>query len=93
MYIILGFSAFALNITKSITQEKEKQIKELMKIMGIPNWLHWTAWFLKEFIFQFILIIFITLMLTVKWYPGAKASMFSSSNSLVIFLMLLPYSC
>lgn len=93
LLILIGFYSVVGNIAKAIIKEKEKQIKELMKIMGLSSWLNWTAWFLKEFIFQFILITLITITLTVKWYPGAKAGLFSSSDPLVIFLMLLLYIC
>lgn len=54
LIIILSLIYTSVNIVKYVTVEKEKQLKEAMKIMGLSNWLHWTAWFIKCFIFYFI---------------------------------------
>lgn len=91
--LLLSFNYSAINIIKSVTIEKERQIKEAMKIMGLPNWLHWIAWFLKAFVFLLISIILITILLTVAWYPGTSFSVFTLSNPLVIFLFMLLYIC
>ena len=40
-------------------------MKESMKMMGLPNWLHWTAWFVKSLAFIFVTILLITLLLKV----------------------------
>lgn len=39
MIILLSLMYPAINIVKYITMEKEKQLKEAMKIMGLSNWL------------------------------------------------------
>lgn len=93
LILLLSFNYSAINIIKSVTIEKERQIKEAMKIMGLPNWLHWIAWFLKAFIFLLISIILITILLTVSWYPGTEFSVFTLSDPLVIFLFLLLFIC
>lgn len=93
LMLLLSFNYSSINIIKSVTIEKERQIKEAMKIMGLPNWLHWMAWFLKAFVFLLISIILITILLTVAWYPGTSFSVFTLSNPLVIFLFLLLYIC
>ena len=36
-----------------------------MKMMGLPNWLHWMAWFVKSLVFILFTIILITFMLKV----------------------------
>ncbi|XP_077983207.1 phospholipid-transporting ATPase ABCA3-like [Glandiceps talaboti] len=41
-------------ITKELVVEKETRLKECMKMMGLSNWLHWSAWFVKCFIFLMI---------------------------------------
>lgn len=93
LILLLSFNYSAINIIKSVTVEKERQIKEAMKIMGLPNWLHWTAWFLKAFIFLLISIILITILLTVSWYPGTEYSVFTLSDPLIIFVFLLLFIC
>jgi ATP-binding cassette subfamily A (ABC1) protein 3 len=41
LILVFSFIYSVINITKSIAHEKEKRLKESMKIMGLPNWLHW----------------------------------------------------
>ncbi|KAJ9596524.1 hypothetical protein L9F63_012466, partial [Diploptera punctata] len=75
---------------KVITMEKERQLKESMKIMGLPNWLHWTAWFLKSFLFLMITVVLIVILLKVPWYQGSDLSVFTSSDA---SLLLAFYAC
>ena len=35
----------------------EFRLKESMKMMGLPNWIHWLAWFLKSFFFFLLIIV------------------------------------
>lgn len=35
-------------------------------MMGLSNWLHWTAWFLMFFLFLLISIFFVTVLFCVK---------------------------
>ena len=62
-----------------------------MKIMGLPNWLHWTAWFLKVFFFLLISIILMVIMLKVSWYSDTDVSVFTHTNGLVLFVFLIFY--
>lgn len=62
-FIILGSFLYPCTFAvKAVTVEKEKQLKEVMKIMGLDNWLHWAAWFVQSFCILFVssgLIVFI----------------------------------
>jgi hypothetical protein len=49
---------------KSIVIEKEERLKEVMKVMGLSNGVHWLAWFITCFVMMFASIIL--LILTVK---------------------------
>lgn len=40
--------------------------QEYMRMMGLSNWLHWSAWFLMFFIFLSISIFFVTLLFCVQ---------------------------
>lgn len=64
-FIILGFISPTTNLVKYIAIEKEKQLKEAMKIMGLPNWLHWASWFAKSMIYMTITITMIVLLFKV----------------------------
>ena len=44
----MTFSSFAFTVPlvlKRIVEEKQQGVKELMKMMGLPSWLHWVGWF------------------------------------------------
>lgn len=40
-------------LTKSIVEEKETKMRELMMIMGLPEWVHRASWFLMAFVLFF----------------------------------------
>ncbi|KAJ6638915.1 Phospholipid-transporting ATPase ABCA3, partial [Pseudolycoriella hygida] len=56
LVVLICLSFSAMNTVRYISIEKEKQLKEVMKIMGLPNWLHWTSWFTRTMIFMLITI-------------------------------------
>ncbi|RZC40616.1 ABC2 membrane 3 domain containing protein, partial [Asbolus verrucosus] len=91
--IMLSFVYTCINTVKVITIEKERQLKEAMKIMGLPNWLHWTAWFIKTLLFLLISIIFMIILFKVSWYPHKNFSVFTYASPSVMFLFLLLYMC
>nr|CAD7464555.1 unnamed protein product [Timema tahoe] len=63
-----------------------------MKIMGLPNWLHWTAWFVNNFLMLLISVILMVVMLKVPWYSGTDVTVFTHSNWLLIFIFLMLYA-
>ncbi|KAJ8922450.1 hypothetical protein NQ315_004397 [Exocentrus adspersus] len=93
MIMMLSFVYTCINTVKSITTEKEKQLKESMKIMGLSNWLHWTAWFLKTFIFLLLSAILIVVLLKVRWYPNTEYTVFTHADPFVMLLFLVFYIC
>ncbi|KAF5277495.1 hypothetical protein FQR65_LT03832 [Abscondita terminalis] len=93
LIIMLSFVYTCISTVKIITTEKEKQLKEAMKIMGMPNWLHWTAWFVKTFILLLITVCLMVILMTAKWYPNKDYTVFSRSNPLVILLFLIFFAC
>nr|XP_023023597.1 ATP-binding cassette sub-family A member 3-like [Leptinotarsa decemlineata] len=89
--IMLSFVYTCINTTKSITTEKENQLKESMKIMGLPNWLHWSAWFVKCFIFLLISAIIIVVLLKFRWFTNKESAVFTRSDPIVMTLFLIFY--
>ena len=70
-----------------ITVEKEKQLKESMKIMGLPSWLHWTAWFTQIMLLLVLSITVAVLLLKFK-LPEGGASVFPHTNAFALWLFL-----
>lgn len=64
-----------------------------MKIMGLPNWLHWTAWFVKTFIFMFLTATLIVVLLTFKWYPNTDFTVFTHADPTLILFFFVFYIC
>ena len=93
LFILLSFVYPCINIIKYITTEKEKQLKEAMKIMGLDSWLHWTAWFVKCFIYMIITVTLMTILLKVRWYGEDNPnSVFTYSSGTFLWFFLLIYS-
>ncbi|XP_055389657.1 phospholipid-transporting ATPase ABCA3-like isoform X2 [Condylostylus longicornis] len=67
LIILLSFVYPCSQTVKYVTIEKEKQLKEVMKIMGLPNWLHWTAWFIKSYLLIVSAICLIVVLLKYNW--------------------------
>lgn len=63
--IVMSFMFPTINSVRYITIEKEKQLKEAMKIMGLPCWMHWTSWYIRIKVFMIIAISIIVALLKV----------------------------
>uniref|UniRef100_A0A671SHZ0 ATP-binding cassette sub-family A member 3-like n=1 Tax=Sinocyclocheilus anshuiensis TaxID=1608454 RepID=A0A671SHZ0_9TELE len=66
LLLVLSFTYTSLNIIRAVVQEKERKLKEYMRMMGLSNWLHWSAWFLMFLLFLSISIFFVTVLICVK---------------------------
>ncbi|XP_035791057.1 ATP-binding cassette sub-family A member 3-like [Anopheles albimanus] len=89
--VMLAFIYPCISIVKNILFEKEKQIKEAMKIMGLRNWVLWSSWFVKCFIFTQISIGLVVLFLKVPWYSTPYVSVLTYSDWSVIWLIFAIY--
>lgn len=63
--VVLSFMFPTINSVRYITIEKERQLKEAMKIMGLPSWMHWMSWFIRMMVFMVIAISIIVALLKV----------------------------
>lgn len=92
LVLIVCFTQSNDYIIKSVTLEKERQIKEMLKIMGLPNWLHWSTWFLETLVVLSLSAGLLTAMVTLVSTSTAKP-VFDASNPLVVFMFLFFYIC
>ncbi|KAK3103896.1 hypothetical protein FSP39_022745 [Pinctada imbricata] len=90
LFILLAFMITALQTTKSITYEKERRLKEAMKLMGMNTFVYWLIIFLKAFIFSLIAIFFFVILLKVD--TGTNGRVLSQSNAGILLLFLILYS-
>lgn len=65
LFFLLSLNYTFMNTVRFISIEKEKQLKEAMKIMGLANWMHYLSWFIRTLIMLLISMVLVTLLLTV----------------------------
>ncbi|KAM4598643.1 phospholipid-transporting ATPase ABCA3 [Polymixia lowei] len=90
LLLVLSFTYTSLNIVRAVVQEKERKLKEYMRMMGLNNWLHWSAWFLMFFLFLSISVFFITLLFCVQVSP--KGAVLTYSDPTLVFVFLLVFA-
>ncbi|KAL0993447.1 hypothetical protein UPYG_G00108010 [Umbra pygmaea] len=88
LLLVLSFTYTSLNIVRAVVQEKERKLKEYMRMMGLSNWLHWTAWFLMFFLFLSISIFFVTLLFCIKVSPNGAVLSYSDPTLVFVFLLV-----
>ncbi|XP_055599142.1 phospholipid-transporting ATPase ABCA3-like [Uranotaenia lowii] len=91
LIIIVAFFYSCINTVKYIAVEKERQLKEAMKIMGLSTWLHWTAWFVKSLILLLVSISLITVLLCVSITSNTELAVFTYASWTVVWVYLLVY--
>ncbi|CAH2236792.1 jg8551 [Pararge aegeria aegeria] len=67
MIIMMCFAYTFVNTVRVVTAEKEMQLKETMTIMGLPSWLHWLAWFIKQFSFLLISVVLMGILFKIPF--------------------------
>lgn len=85
LFMILAWIFSVAMIVKSIVYEKEKRLKEVMKIMGLGNGVHWLAWFCDAFLIMTLSVIL--LVMTLK-----LGHVLDRSNAGLLFLFMVCFS-
>ncbi|GFN82627.1 ATP-binding cassette sub-family a member 2 [Plakobranchus ocellatus] len=73
-------------LVQSIVYEKEQRLKEVMKMMGLNNAVHWCAWFVTTFVQMTISVLILTVLLKM-------GNVLPNSNTFIIFVVLEIYIC
>ena len=68
LFMVLAWLLTTAMLCKSIVYEKERRLKEIMKIMGLGNGVHWVAWFINAFVMMFATILLLILLLKVSFH-------------------------
>nr|XP_025035890.1 ATP-binding cassette sub-family A member 3 [Pelodiscus sinensis] len=90
LLLMLSFTYTSLNIVRAVVHEKEKKLKEYMRMMGLSNWLHWSAWFLMFFLFLLVSIFFVTVLFCVK--VSQQGAVLTNSDPTLVFTFLAIFS-
>ncbi|XP_055533387.1 phospholipid-transporting ATPase ABCA3-like [Wyeomyia smithii] len=90
--IIVAFFYTCINTVKYITVEKELQLKESMKIMGLSSWLHWTAWYVRTKFQLLISISLVTVFICVSMTGNTHLAVLTFAEWSVVWVYLFVYS-
>ncbi|XP_008939234.1 PREDICTED: ATP-binding cassette sub-family A member 3-like, partial [Merops nubicus] len=61
-----------------------------MHMMGLSNWLHWSAWFLMFFLFLLVSVFFVTVLFCVK--VSKQGAVLTNSDPTLVFTFLAIFS-
>uniref|UniRef100_H0VCA2 ATP binding cassette subfamily A member 3 n=1 Tax=Cavia porcellus TaxID=10141 RepID=H0VCA2_CAVPO len=92
LLLMLSFTYTSLTIIRAVVQEKERKLKEYMRMMGLSSWLHWSAWFLMFFLFLLIAVSFMTLLFCVKVKKDVAVLSRSDPSLVLVFLLCFAIS-
>nr|XP_045746139.1 cholesterol transporter ABCA5 [Mirounga angustirostris] len=84
IYLVIAFSPFGYFLAIHIVAEKEKKLKEFLKIMGLHDTAFWLSWVLLYTSLIFLMSLLMAVIAT-------ASSLFPQSSCVVIFLLFLLY--
>lgn len=84
IYLVIAFSPFGYFLAIHIVAEKEKKLKEFLKIMGLHDTAFWLSWVLLYASLIFLMSLLMAVIAT-------ASSLFPQSSSIVIFLLFFLY--
>ncbi|CAG7727472.1 unnamed protein product [Allacma fusca] len=88
-FMAAAFTYNVMELTKQIIHEKSSRLKEFMKIMGLPSWQHWLAWFIRSYILLLFIVVLMIFILKLEFKDGL--AVLKHSDPLVVFLALATY--
>ncbi|XP_045164403.2 phospholipid-transporting ATPase ABCA3-like isoform X2 [Mercenaria mercenaria] len=89
LFLVLGFILNALQMAMNIAYEKEKKLKEAMKMMGLKTSMYWLSWFFKNLVYLVLICIFYTVIFSIKF--GEKGKILNYTHPTLFFVFLLLY--
>ncbi|KAL9833695.1 LOW QUALITY PROTEIN: cholesterol transporter ABCA5 [Geothlypis trichas] len=83
IYLVIAFSPFGYYLAIHIVAEKERKLKEFLKILGLHDTAFWLSWVLL-YVSHFVMSILMAVIAT-------ASSLFPQSSAFVIFLLFFLY--
>ena len=65
--------------------------QELMKLMGLPSWMHWVCWFINVILSCTVSILIIVILVSIEFKSGTGAVL-AYSDPILTFIFLLLYA-
>ncbi|XP_040297886.1 ATP-binding cassette sub-family A member 3 [Bufo bufo] len=89
LLLMFSLTYTSLSIVRALVLEKERKLKEYMRVMGLKSWLHSTAWFIHFFLLLLVSISLVTLLLCIQ--ASDHGAVLNRSDPTVIFVYLLVF--
>jgi hypothetical protein len=67
LLLVLAWILPVAMLCKNIVYEKEKRLKEVMRMMGLGNGVHWLAWFINAFVVMMFTMGLLVVLLKVSF--------------------------
>lgn len=83
----LAFVLPTIGMTQLMARERKKQLRQIMKIMGIPSWMHYSAWFTSFFLMQLVVV---TSIVCIHWFSGL--SIFRFTDHMILWVLLMAFA-
>uniref|UniRef100_F6U7N4 ATP binding cassette subfamily A member 3 n=1 Tax=Xenopus tropicalis TaxID=8364 RepID=F6U7N4_XENTR len=90
LLLMLSFTYTSLSIVRALVLEKERKLKEYMRVMGLSSWLHSTAWFIHFFLLLLVSVFFVTLLLCIQ--VSSEGAVLTRSDPSLVFVYILVFS-
>ncbi|XP_063790760.1 phospholipid-transporting ATPase ABCA3 [Pseudophryne corroboree] len=90
LLLMLSFTYTSLSIVRALVLEKERKLKEYMRVMGLKSWLHSFAWFIHFFLLLLVSVSFVTLLLCVQ--VSGQGAVLTRSDPTVVFAYLMVFA-
>ena len=65
-------------------------LQELLKIMGLPNWINWLTWYLDAFMATTISVALMIILLCIEWSAG-YGKIIQDSDPFMMFIFFMLY--
>jgi len=72
LFMTLSWIFTAAMIVKDIVYEKERRLKEVMKVMGLGNAVHWVSWFITSSVMMLVSVLLLVIVLKVASANGCN---------------------
>ncbi|KAK7101994.1 phospholipid-transporting ATPase ABCA3-like [Littorina saxatilis] len=92
LFLILSFILSVVQSTKNIVYEKERKLKESMKLMGLMPSAHWASWFITCYIYLVVAMAIYALLFGINIIK-ASGPVLAFSDPSLFYVFLLCYAC
>ena len=82
MGLFCNYVVSLYDVFQELVLEKETRVRESMLMMGLQQWILWSTWYLKQFVFLLISAFIMTIFIKV-----CKTNEYSSTMTHLIFYL------